>query len=181
MKAANKKNTEDAGPRRSNAGNRPKNFLERLIPKVWYWAVFSRVNWSDARFDIEFIPDVDGQRHNSTTRVRAFERIRKNGVFPESKNRESVPADQRKPRQRYFDLVQTVDSHPSFRGTARVIRSPFWKLLNAVPGDLQSSGRGSIPRGGTSKIKHLGHSSEWPFCFSSPIAPWLLPWRSTLF
>ncbi len=129
----------DAASKRSNAGRKPKNTLDRLIPKVWYWAVFSRVRWTNSRFDVEFVPAMDGRKHDSETRVRAFERIKKNGVFPESKDRESVPVDQRKPRQRYFDLILAVDAHPEFRGTAKVIHSPFWKLLKAVPGDLKSA------------------------------------------
>ncbi len=124
---------------RSRAGRRPKDKLDRLIPKVWYWAVVSRVFWPDARFDVEFIPGMDGRKHESATRVRAFERIRKRGVFPASKDREPPPLDQRKPRQRYFDLVKVVEAHPEFRGTSKVLYSPFWKLLKAAPGDLSGA------------------------------------------
>jgi hypothetical protein len=97
------------------------------------------VFWSDARFDVEFIPGMDGEKHVSATRVRAFERIRKHGVFPASKDREPPPLENRVSRQRYFDLVQAVEARPEFHGSSRVITSPFWRLLKAAPGDLESA------------------------------------------
>ena len=123
----------------SRAGRKPKDQLDRLIPKVWYCAVVSRVFWPDARLDVEFIPGLDGEKHVSATRVRAFERIRKHGVFPASKDREPLSLDKRIPRQRYFDLVKVIDERPEFNGTAKVITSPFWKLLKVLPGDLTAA------------------------------------------
>lgn len=108
-------------------GPKPKHFLDRLIPKVWFYAVRSRGNWSDTDLDVEFIPDKDGLKHAKATRVRTFEAIRKTGRTPSNGNH----------NLRDFDLVALVDAHPNFHGTAKVIRSQFWRLLAETPQSLE--------------------------------------------
>lgn len=119
--------------RRPGGGNKPKNELERFIPKVWYWFVKSRCDWSDSALNIAFIPDRDGNPRDHTNRTRTFEGIRKRGVTPSS--------GKKKHRLRDFDLVKAVEAHPLFRGTARVMGSPFWRLLKETPGDTSASSR----------------------------------------
>lgn len=45
----------------------------------------------------------------------------------------------RKHARRKFDLVEIVDAHPEFHGTARVMHTPFWGLLRAIPSDLHAA------------------------------------------
>ncbi len=107
-------------------GAKPKDFLERLIPKVWYWHVRSRTSWSDSDLDVEFVRRADGDKYIKTERIRTFEAIRKNGRTP-SKGTHNL---------RSFDLVALVDVHPDFSGTASSMNSPFWVLLRAHPRSL---------------------------------------------
>lgn len=131
MVKTEKSSSKTKGRSRRGGGNKPKDELERFIPKVWYWAVYDRCKWSDSDLNIEFVPDKDGNRRDRTSRTRTFEGIRKRGVSPSSA--------EKKHRLRNFDLVKVVDAHPMFRGTARVMYSPFWRLLKEVPGDLEAS------------------------------------------
>ena len=119
--------------RRPGGGNKPKDQLDRFIPKLWYWIVKSRCDWSDSDLNIAFIPDKDGNPRDRTNRTRTFEGIRKRGVAPSSAKK--------KHHSRDFDLVECVDAHPFFRGTARVMSSPFWRLLKGAPGDTSASSR----------------------------------------
>lgn len=112
-------------------GNVPKTDLERFIPEVWYWAVKSRSLRTDSDLNILFVPNPDGTPRTRENRTRTFEGIRKKGIMPSS--------SARKHPRRDFDLVELVDAHPEFRGTARVMKTPFWKLLRAVPGDLAAA------------------------------------------
>lgn len=100
-----------------------------MIPKVWYWAVKARGRWCDSDLNIEFIRYLDGTKYIKEEQVHVFEDIRKMGVMPSSG----------KHRLRDFDLVERVDADPNFSGTARVMNSPFWRLLKAMPGDLQEA------------------------------------------
>lgn len=123
-------NPVSAGPNKATKrGAKSKNVLDRLIPQVWYWAVRSKVNWTDSDLDVEFVPGSDGLRCDKTNRIRTFEAIRKTGRNPSSGNH----------HLRNFDLVAVVDAHPDFQGTAKVMHSPFWRLLNVTPQSLEQT------------------------------------------
>lgn len=110
-------------------GAKKKDFLDRLIPKIWYYSVRARSSWSDADLDVEFVHDPSGQKYTKTYRSRAFEAIRKHGRNP------SIG----KHNLRNFDLVSLVDAHPVFHGTAEVMRSHFWRLLKCAPQSLDQA------------------------------------------
>ncbi len=112
-------------------GNTRKTDLERFIPEVWYWAVRSRSPRNDSALNILFVPNPDGTPRGRDNRTRTFEGIRKWGIMPSSASK--------KHHRRKFDLVEVVDAHPEFVGTARVMRTPFWSLLRSAPCDLATA------------------------------------------
>lgn len=104
-------------------GVKPKTFLDRLIPKIWYWTVKARGNWSDPDLDVEFLRLENGAKRDKADRVRAFEAIRARGVEPSSAGK--------KHWRRPFDLVMAVEAHPNFTGTSQAIHTPLWALLRS--------------------------------------------------
>lgn len=93
--------------------------VDRVRAKVWYLAVKARGGWTDYRLDVEFARCADEPRREGSERRRAFEAVRRTGT---------VPSPGTHPR-RDFDLVENVESHPDFVGTANIFHSPFWNLL----------------------------------------------------
>ncbi|MDK9725547.1 MAG: hypothetical protein OEL88_11740 [Sterolibacteriaceae bacterium MAG5] len=103
---------------------RPKaDAVDRLRARVWYLAVKARDGWSDYRLDLEFARNTDDPVPTGPARIRAFEGIRRNGTVPSAGSH----------RRRSFDLVERVEGHPLFKGTADYFRSPFWDLLKSGP------------------------------------------------
>lgn len=108
-------------------GRPKKSSLERLIPRVWYYAVRARSGLKDADLDVKFLHGSDEIRRAKADRIRAFESIRSNGTMP-SHGRH---------RKRPYNLVDLVDEDEACKGTKKIITSPFWKLLLSPPHDLQ--------------------------------------------
>ena len=105
---------------------RPKGDIElrKLRSKTWYLSIKTKENLNDSQLDILFGPDDgDGKRRVSSDRLKIFEAIRKNG---------SIPSDGTM-GGRGFNLIERVDADPSYSGTANIINSPFWTLLENEP------------------------------------------------
>ena len=64
-------------------------------------------------------PGIQGPR-GTADRLKMFEAVQANG---------SIPSDG-KGGNRDFDLVAIVDAKPGYEGTAAIIRSPFWRLID---------------------------------------------------
>ncbi|MGB7816659.1 MAG: hypothetical protein WBL28_09955 [Methylotenera sp.] len=108
----------------TNAPRRPgrppgNKSLRELRSMTWYYAVLAREGRNDCQLDILFGTDKDEVPRSSADRIKIFEAIRAN---------KSIPTDGTKGK-RNFDLVARVDSHPNYAGTAAIIHSPFWRLL----------------------------------------------------
>lgn len=103
--------------------------VDRLRTRIWYNAVKARGGWSDYQLDIEFARNEDEPRPTGPERTRAFEQIRREGT---------VPSPGTHPRRSY-DLVQRVESHPEFRGTAGYFNSRFWDIVRAGEMSLQEA------------------------------------------
>lgn len=103
--------------------------LRRLRSATWYHSVRSRENLNDCRLDIEFGTAEDEEKRSSADRIKIFEAIRTNG---------SIPIAGIKGR-RTFDLVQRIENHRSglYIGTAAIIHSPFWRLMENHRLDLK--------------------------------------------
>lgn len=95
--------------------------VDRIKAKIWYLAVKARGGWTDYKLDIEFARRPDEPRRAGPDRIRAFEAIRNIGTVPSPGTH----------RRRNYDLVENVDAHPDFTGTADIFRSSFWNLLKA--------------------------------------------------
>lgn len=102
--------------------------LRELRSAIWYQAVKSTENLNDSKLDILFGPDNgDGKPRNSADRLKIFEAIRVN---------RSIPSNGKNCR-RDFDLVARVDAYPGYKGTAAIIQSPLWRLLELKPMSLK--------------------------------------------
>lgn len=104
--------------------------LRKLRSSIWYQAVKSVENLNDCQLDILFGPDNgDGDPRDSCDRIKMFEAIRVN---------QSIPSSGKKGK-RNFDLVARVDAshgdqgYNCYKGTAAIIHSPFWRLLEKKP------------------------------------------------
>lgn len=106
---------------------RPKDDVAvRLRGKVWYWAVRAKSRWSDYRLDAEFATPAARGR-SGAKRVRLFERVRKTGSIPHLRTG--------------WNLVNRVESHPVFTGTATYFYSTYWDLLDPAPAQLAKTHR----------------------------------------
>lgn len=93
--------------------------IRRLRSKTWLLAVQSRVGGkNNCQLDIFFGPVENGNRRSSSDRLKMFEAIQKNGSIPGNGS-----------GKRKFDLVSRVESEAGYEGTAIIIHSPFWRLL----------------------------------------------------
>lgn len=97
-----------------------KQQLRQLRSKTWYRAVTSRQNLNNCQLDILFGKLAGLGVTNSANRVKIFEAIKANNSIPGKGNS----------KIRSFDLVNIVDSHPEYKGTAGIIRSSFWRLID---------------------------------------------------
>jgi hypothetical protein len=93
---------------------------------TWYLNVKSREELSDCSLDVKFGTGPHQEKRNTATRVKVFEAIRMNGSIPSQGNT----------GKRGFDLVAYVDSHEKYAGTASILNSPFWKLMETKRLDL---------------------------------------------
>lgn len=97
--------------------------LRKLRSQVWYLNVKSKEGLSDYQLDKKFaygptpIPRASGER------VKAFEAIRGNFSIPMKGTT----------NKRGFDLVSFVDLDPLYTGTAQILNSPFWRLMEQKP------------------------------------------------
>jgi len=97
-----------------------KQQLRQLRSKIWYRAVKSRQELNNSQLDILFGNLAGLSIKNSADRVKIFEAIEANNSIPGKGNS----------KLRSYDLVAIVDSHPDYKGTAGIIRSSFWRLID---------------------------------------------------
>lgn len=107
-----------------------KRELRRFKSQLWYYDVLHREpGMNDYKLDIKFCWDIDDEQfqrkqgaalpRDGTDRIRAFENIRRNGSIP---SKGGVGG-------RKFDLIARVDSTPGYQGTASLITSSLWAVL----------------------------------------------------
>lgn len=109
----------------ANKFGRPQGDIElrKLRSQIWYKAVKSVDNLNDSKLDVLF-GSIEGQESRvGDDRIKMFEAIRVN---------KSIPSNG-KNSKRNFDLVARVDAYPRYRGTAAVMHSPLWRLLEKKP------------------------------------------------
>lgn len=106
-------------------GRPPCSETDRFRALTWYYAVKDRGNWSDYRLSKEFGSD-DG---STVDRQRIFENIRKDARMP------ATGAYQ----QRTLDIIERVERHPDFHGTAPIFHSHYWELLRNPPSDITTA------------------------------------------
>ncbi len=102
--------------KRRGRGRPPRDRVDQLRARIWYWHVRARSNLSEYALSRRFaqpIPPPSGEP------PKAFTRIRQQGIVPSEGNH----------RLRNFSLVTQVDADPKFRGTRDVYDSPFWELV----------------------------------------------------
>lgn len=99
------------------AGNKE---LRLLRSRTWYLNVKSREKLSDCQLDVIFGTGPNQIRRGTADRIKVFEAIRVNGSIPASGTS----------NKRGFDLVAHVDSHPEYAGSAAILNSPFWRLMD---------------------------------------------------
>lgn len=94
--------------------------LRGLRSKAWLLNVQSRCGGrNNCQLDRLFGPrQHDGSMVNTADRLKMFEAIEKNGSIPNSTG-----------YVRMFNLIEKVDSEKGYEGTAAIIQSPFWRLL----------------------------------------------------
>lgn len=95
-------------------GRPPRDPLDALRARIWYWHVKIASGMTDYQLNQCFIRSRRVPMRGDIP-SKAFERIRRVGV---------VPNDGDEP-----GLVEKVDQHVSGYGTAAVFRSDFWRLL----------------------------------------------------
>lgn len=86
---------------------------------VWGCAIRSR-GWTDYELDLAFENDDGTVRGDPENRNRIFERVRTNRSLPMPKKGER-------------HIVDRVDAHSIFHGTAKPFRSPYWTLTASEP------------------------------------------------
>lgn len=97
-------------------GRPPRDPIDQLRARIWYWHVRGRSDLSDYALSRRFAPRISSANGDAP---KAFERIRRRGVVPSDGNHQ----------RRDFSLVARVDADPEFRGTRDVYESPFWDLV----------------------------------------------------
>lgn len=110
---------------RKKPGRVPGNkVLRRLRSQTWLLAVQSRCGGkNNCQLSLFFGPrDNDGDIRDTADRLKIFEAIQENG---------SIPSDGTGKRK--FDIVARVDATEGYEGTASIIHSPFWQLLENEP------------------------------------------------
>lgn len=95
--------------------------LRELRSMTWYHAVLAREGLNNCQLDMLFYP-----RKNNLGLLNTGDRLK---IFEAIKANKSIPTDGTKGK-RSFDLVARVDAHPNYIGTAAIIQSPFWRLLD---------------------------------------------------
>lgn len=116
-------------PKKREIKPRTRSPVDRLRARVWYRAVKCCGNWTDYKLDMQFGQKVEATTKDGMLRNRVFGVIGKKGSLPSRGGH----------HRRAFNLIERVDNHPEFKGTARVIDSPFWELLKLPPGDLEET------------------------------------------
>ena len=101
--------------------------LRKLRSSIWYQAVKSIENRNDCQLDIMFGTREGEKQRTTADRIKIFEAIRVN---------RSIPCSGTKGK-RNFDLVARVDAYPGYKGTAAIIHSPLWRLLEKKPPSLK--------------------------------------------
>lgn len=109
-------------------GRPPKTPVDRLRAQLWYYAVKSRTIMSDYQLDLLFLDRLGKRPSDPQKRIRLFENVRLYGTLPSTGTH---------PR-RDFNLIEIVDLHEDFGGTAEVFNSPFWLLFGPQYQDLSS-------------------------------------------
>jgi len=102
-------------------GRPPGNkILRRLRSQTWLLAVQSKCGGrNNCQLDRIFGPrDQLGNMLGTAERLKMFEAIKRNGSIPGNGT-----------GKRSFDLVAKVESENGYEGTAAIIHSPFWRLL----------------------------------------------------
>lgn len=99
-------------------GRPPRAPLDVLRARTWYWAVRSRVPWTDYGLNYRFV-GAFVHADSGTASPKAFDRIRRFGTVPSEGTHHA----------RKFSLVDRVEAEFQLRGTASIFRSPFWQLL----------------------------------------------------
>lgn len=104
-------------PRGRPTGNKD---LRKLRSRTWLLAVQSRNGGrKNCELDIHFGPrDNGGEARKAVDRLRMFEAVHQNGSIPGKSG-----------STRNFDLIEKVNSEKGYEGTAAIIHSPFWRLL----------------------------------------------------
>lgn len=94
--------------------------LRRLRSKTWLLAVRARSGGKNNCYLSRFFGPRDhlGNMRDTADRLKMFEATDRNG---------SIPGDGT--GKRGFDLVAKVDTTEGYEGTASIIHSPFWRLL----------------------------------------------------
>lgn len=101
--------------------------LRKLRSAIWYKAVKSVDNLNDSQLDTLFGTSEGEEPRVGADRIKMFEAIRVN---------RSIPSNGKNGR-RNFDLVARVDAYPGYKGTAAIIQSPLWRLLEKKPKSLK--------------------------------------------
>ena len=91
----------------------------RIRARVWYYAVKDREKLSDYALGKKFAMVDDDEPEGATSSIRIFDPIRRNGALP---SRGGHP-------KRKYDLVMRVEETKHYHGTAKIIDSPFWRLI----------------------------------------------------
>lgn len=124
---ANKPSTTKKYPART--GRPSSSAIDRLRAKIWYCAVKRCGNWSDYKLDMQFGQDDGPITTGGAARNRVFGVIGKKGTLPSRGGH----------HRRKYNLIVRVEDHQQFKGTAKVIDSPFWDLLKLPPRDLEAT------------------------------------------
>lgn len=93
--------------------------LRVLRSKTWYLSVKHRSGLNDCQLDVMFGTGPNQAPRGTADRIKVFEAIRVNGSIPASGTS----------NKRGFDLAAYVDCHPDYAGTAAILNSPFWRLM----------------------------------------------------
>lgn len=119
-----------SAPEKPSVGRPPKRDIERLRAQTWYWKVKSLCpeGWSDAELDRQF----GGQA--GINRLKIFERIRREGWFPQTVDASKASTRIKRPK----NLVDVVDQSPGFGGTKTLLHAPFWTALGRQAADPTS-------------------------------------------
>ena len=94
--------------------------LRELRSMTWYQAVLAREGLNNCQLDMLFCP-----RKNNLGLLNTGDRLK---IFEAIKANKSIPSCGTKGK-RNFDLIARVDAHPNYSGTAAIIHSPFWRIL----------------------------------------------------